>query len=222
MITKWLGTFIEQFSCFVCLFLCVCCCVFVCACVFCRFVLFCFLDRQANGILVLQGESYKHTSRATTEPRYIWHIPSLEVLYSDVNTSKYIEIKLHYLLPPPPPPQLPLTHPPLLEISRSSSSSELEHFCVFLMGVVLQLRPVLRNISSSCSELEHFRVFLIGVVLQLRPGAGIMEADDRQVTTAFTVQRSFHHRHSTNRASWSVTIVGERAVTPHLVVRRRR
>ena len=34
-----------------------------------------------------------------------------------------------------------------------------------------------------------------------RPGAGIMEADDRQVTTVFTVQPSFHHRHSTNRVS---------------------
>ena len=43
-----------------------------------------------------------------------------------------------------------------------------------------------------------------------RPGGGIMEADDRQVTTVFTVQPSFHHRHSTNRVSWSVTIVGER------------
>ena len=30
-------------------------------------------------------------------------------------------------------------------------------------------------------------------------GAGIMEADDRQVTTDFTVQPSFHHQHSTNR-----------------------
>ena len=45
-------------------------------------------------------------------------------------------------------------------------------------------------------------------------GAGITEADDRQVTTVFTVLPSFHHRHSTNR-------VGERGVTPHLVVRRR-
>ena len=48
-----------------------------------------------------------------------------------------------------------------------------------------------------------------------------MEADDRQVTTVFTVQPSVHYRHSTNPISWSVTIVGERAVTPHLVVRRR-
>ena len=52
-------------------------------------------------------------------------------------------------------------------------------------------------------------------------GAGIMAADDREVTTVFTVQPSFHHRHSTNRVSRSVTIVGECAVTPHLVVRRR-
>ena len=32
-------------------------------------------------------------------------------------------------------------------------------------------------------------------------GVGIMEADDRQVTTVFTVQPSFHHRHSTNRVT---------------------
>ena len=43
----------------------------------------------------------------------------------------------------------------------------------------------------------------------------------RQVKTVFTVQPPFHHRHSTNRVSCSVTIVGERAVTPHLVVHRR-
>ena len=33
------------------------------------------------------------------------------------------------------------------------------------------------------------------------PGAGIMEADHRQVTTVFTVQPSLHHRHWTNRVS---------------------
>ena len=54
-----------------------------------------------------------------------------------------------------------------------------------------------------------------------RPGAGIMEADDRQVTTVLTVQQSFHHGHSADLVSWSVTIVSERAVTPHLVVLRR-
>ena len=55
----------------------------------------------------------------------------------------------------------------------------------------------------------------------LRPGAGIREADDRQVMTVTTVQPSSHYRHSTNPVSRSVTIVGERAATPHLVVRRR-
>ena len=54
------------------------------------------------------------------------------------------------------------------------------------------------------------------------PGAGIMEADYRQVTTVFTDQPSFHHRHSTKRVPWSVTVVGERAVTLHLVVCRGR
>ena len=54
----------------------------------------------------------------------------------------------------------------------------------------------------------------------LWPGASIMGADDCQVTTVFTVQPSFHHWHSTNQASWSVTIVAEHAVTPHLAVRR--
>ena len=64
--------------------------------------------------------------------------------------------------------------------------------------------------------------FLFGLVDKMFPssGASIMEADDRQVTTNFTVQPSFHHRHLTNCVSWSINIVGERAVTPHLVVRR--
>ena len=52
-------------------------------------------------------------------------------------------------------------------------------------------------------------------------GAGIMEADDRQVTTVFTVQPSVHHRHSTNPVSWSVTIVSERRDEVWLHVRRR-
>ena len=34
-----------------------------------------------------------------------------------------------------------------------------------------------------------------------------MEVDDRQVTTVFTVQTSFHHPHSTNPVSRSVTNV---------------
>ena len=34
-----------------------------------------------------------------------------------------------------------------------------------------------------------------------RPGTGIMETDDRQVTTVFTVHPSLHHGHTTNRVS---------------------
>ena len=37
--------------------------------------------------------------------------------------------------------------------------------------------------------------------LRSRSGVDIMEADDRQVTTVFTVQLSFQHQHSTNRVS---------------------
>ena len=40
-----------------------------------------------------------------------------------------------------------------------------------------------------------------GEPIPLGPGAGIMEADDCQVMTVFTVQPSFHHQHSTNRVS---------------------
>ena len=43
-----------------------------------------------------------------------------------------------------------------------------------------------------------------------QPAASIMEAEDHQVTTVFTVQPSFHHRYSTNWISWSITIVGKR------------
>ena len=67
---------------------------------------------------------------------------------------------------------------------------------------------------GGCSALLSKMVFVLllsRVVLQpLRSGADIMEVDDRQVTTVFTVQPSFHHRHSTNRISRSVTIVVKR------------
>ena len=41
----------------------------------------------------------------------------------------------------------------------------------------------------------------MGIDRATESGAGIMEADDRQVTTVFTGQPSFHHRHSTNPIS---------------------
>ena len=79
--------------------------------------------------------------------------------------------------------------------------------------VWFQCPPVLQHLSvlPLCHQGSHCLV----------PETGIMEADHRQVTTVFTVQPSFHHRHLTNQVSWSVTIFGERAVTPHLVVHRR-
>ena len=42
---------------------------------------------------------------------------------------------------------------------------------------------------------------LVPCALNPFPGAGVMEADDRKVTTVFTVQPSFHRRYSTNRVS---------------------
>ena len=60
----------------------------------------------------------------------------------------------------------------------------------------------------------------IWILLIWPPGAGIMEADGSQVTTVFTVQPSFHHRHSTNWVSWSITIIGERRCEVWLHVRR--
>ena len=68
---------------------------------------------------------------------------------------------------------------------------------------------------------ECIQTFVLCTVGGMHPGTGIMEADGRQVTTVFTEQPSFHHRHSTNRVSRRVTIIGERAVTPHLAVRLR-
>ena len=67
---------------------------------------------------------------------------------------------------------------------------------------------------------ELFRCLAPALGVVSSPGASIMEAYDRQVTTVFTVQQSFHHRHSTNRVSWSVTIVGKRRGEVWLHVRR--
>ena len=44
------------------------------------------------------------------------------------------------------------------------------------------------------------------------PGAGIMEADDRQVTTVFVVQPSFHHRD----AEYDEALPSSANVQPHL------
>ena len=67
------------------------------------------------------------------------------------------------------------------------------------------LHPPDRPSSVACAGLFTQCVSAMNI-----PGAGVTEVDDRQVTTVFTVQPSFHHRHSTNRVSWSVIIVSER------------
>ena len=66
------------------------------------------------------------------------------------------------------------------------------------------------------STREHTWIFYFFCI----PGAGIIEADDCQVTTVFTVQLSFHNQHSRNRVSWSVTKVGEQRDEVWLHVRR--
>ena len=46
---------------------------------------------------------------------------------------------------------------------------------------------------------NHFSNQMTSGRINHKSRADIMEADDRQVTTVFTVQPSFHHWHSTNR-----------------------
>ena len=45
------------------------------------------------------------------------------------------------------------------------------------------------------------QAYVVGMFLERTSGAGIMEADEGQVTTVFTIQPSFHYRYSTNRLS---------------------
>ena len=138
--------------------------------------------------------------------------------------------------------------PPHLIVQEENHTSDLTSFSYLIYPVVwltagaplLILQPA--SSTPRGSQLTHVRKCTVVTIFRgvkkkentpppsrktrvlctpwLRPGGGIMEADDRQVTV-FTVQPSFQHRHSTNRVSRSVTIVGERAVTPHHVVRRR-
>ena len=69
-------------------------------------------------------------------------------------------------------------------------------------AVCAHLRHISNDSTASAAELSDPPEPLNG-----ETWVGIMEADDRQVTTVFTVQPSFHHRHSTHRISWSVTKV---------------
>ena len=89
------------------------------------------------------------------------------------------------------------------------------HLCFTLFLVIFHLSsPPSRSLLSLHNQTECL------------PGAGIMEADDRQVTTVFTVQPSFHHRHSTKpnimkryrrrrTTRWGVTARSPTMVTLH-------
>ena len=61
--------------------------------------------------------------------------------------------------------------------------------------------PTSEEILNCCQFAHHTLSASSCGRAPIKPGAGIMEADDRQVTTVFTVQPSFHHRRSTNRVS---------------------
>ena len=98
-------------------------------------------------------------------------------------------------------------------VVRSVSSFSEFHIC---SAVALPVqKPGLRllphwsfRVTREKRRLRHFLLrsgkllLTVGLLAGLgHPGAGIMEADDRQVTTVFTVQPSFHRGHSRNRVS---------------------
>ena len=84
---------------------------------------------------------------------------------------------------------------------------------VMIVVIVLQNCTHSKYIYATTANKEKWRSKVPGTAVQStcrpdvgfqdasRPGAGIMEPDDRQVTTVFTVQPSLHHRHSSNRLS---------------------
>ena len=99
----------------------------------------------------------------------------------------------------------------VLKTNGVKGSALLQHFVQQSEQNTLDERKAVRNVLDSTltetgsnddliTELE-FTETLSGLSKDTIPGAGIMEADDRRVTTVFTVQPSFHHRHSTNRVS---------------------
>ena len=110
---------------------------------------------------------------------------------------------LHFFLPHSSPLPLPTPLPPPLPQFFSlfffPASSRTMH------RLAVQSRRCLLS-SPACRCSLH----LLMPCFFLLARGWYHEADDRQMTTIFTVQPSFHHRHSTNRVSRSVTIVGER------------
>ena len=84
----------------------------------------------------------------------------------------------------------------------------------WVIVVLVVIRDWVLSFVSSCQPADQCITFGLGPV-SWRP------TTVKWRHPVFTVKPSFQHRHSTNRVSWSVIIVGERAVTPHVVVRRR-
>ena len=76
-------------------------------------------------------------------------------------------------------------------------------FCsFFFLFFFLAVQSVARGLLSVYLKILAFGGRQIAMISLVQcPGAGSMEADDRPVTTVFTVQPSLHHRHSTNRVS---------------------
>ena len=104
-----------------------------------------------------------------------------------------------------------------LEPLSTSALSNIVNLPFTKFKLMQQVHDLPKRVVNSC-----FGVYCpLVLFIHQTPGAVIMEADDRHVTTVFTVQPSFHHRHSTNRVSWSVTIVRERGGEVWLHVRRR-
>ena len=137
-------------------------------------------------------------------------------------------------LPPPPPPlSLSLSvshrHPLTRSFTHSFTIAQSVQFQMGDKELLLCFSMATRQCTNppGMASARHWS-FLSSTTptsskstTYVRPGAGIIEADDRHVTTVFTVQSSFHHRHSKNRVSLSVTVVGERQGEVRLHVHRR-
>ena len=74
------------------------------------------------------------------------------------------------------------------------------HFTFKQQAIPISRMDLLRTVATFRQKLQTKLAFLPSHII-LTPGSGIMEDDDGQETTVFTVQPSFHHRHSTNRVS---------------------
>ena len=88
----------------------------------------------------------------------------------------------------------PTSQPDLIMLARAATRGNQA-----ILSSLLKTRmmwPDLATVGGETLKLSRNSKGLTGLEW---PGAGIMEADDRQVTTVSTVQPSFHHRHSTNR-----------------------